>query len=61
MGEPLANYDNVLEAVRRIQSDLGIGSRHITVSTVGLVPRIIRLADEKLQVAYRISPVLILF
>ena len=50
MGEPLANYDNVLQAVRRIQADLGIGARHITISTVGLVPRIINLADENLQV-----------
>lgn len=34
MGEPLANYDNVMEAVRRIHDELGIGARHITVSTV---------------------------
>ena len=50
MGEPLANYDNVMQAVRRIQSELGIGARHITISTVGLVPRIINLADENMQV-----------
>jgi len=55
MGEPLANYDNVLEAIRRIQSELGIGARHITVSTVGLVPRIINLADEKIQIGLAIS------
>ena len=37
MGEPLANFDNVWPAVRRINSDLGIGARKITVSTVGAV------------------------
>ena len=40
MGEPLANYDNVLAAVRRMNTELGIGARHITISTVGLAPRI---------------------
>ncbi len=55
MGEPLANYDNVLAAVRRIHTDLGIGARHITISTVGLVPRIRKLAKEELQVSLAIS------
>lgn len=50
MGEPLANYKSVMGAVRRLQSDLGIGARHITISTVGLVPRIKKLADEGLQI-----------
>lgn len=50
MGEPLANYKNVLDAVRRINTELGIGARHITISTVGLVPRIIRLSQEDIQV-----------
>lgn len=50
MGEPLANYKNVMEAVRRINSELGIGARHITISTVGLVPRIFRLSQEGIQV-----------
>ena len=50
MGEPLANYDNVITAVKRINTELGIGARHITISTVGLVPRIRQLADEPLQV-----------
>lgn len=40
MGEPLANYDNVMEAIRRMHNELGIGARHITISTVGLAPRI---------------------
>ena len=46
MGEPLANYRNVLEAVRRINSELGIGARHITISTVGLAPRIRRCVSK---------------
>jgi len=55
MGEPLANYDNVMEAVRRFNTELGIGARHITISTVGLVPRIRKLAEEDLQVGLAIS------
>ena len=55
MGEPFHNYDNVLEAVRRMMSDLGIGARHITISTVGMVPAIRRFADEGLQVGLAIS------
>src|SRR5262245_55540470 len=46
MGEPFHNYDASLAAVRRLMTDLGIGARHITVSTVGLVPLIRRFADE---------------
>jgi len=55
MGEPLGNYNNVLEAVRRINTEIGIGARHITISTVGLVPRILRLAKEGLQVKLAVS------
>jgi 23S rRNA (adenine2503-C2)-methyltransferase len=55
MGEPFHNYDAVIVAIRRLMSDLGIGARHITVSTVGLVPRIRQLADEGLQVTLAIS------
>src|ERR1700751_5671259 len=54
MGEPLANYKNVIGAVRRltdpVPSGLGISQRSVTVSTVGLVPAIRRLAAEKLSV-----------
>lgn len=49
------NYNNVLEAVRRMNSEVGIGARHITISTVGLVPRILRLATEGLQVKLAVS------
>ena len=55
MGEPLANYDNVMGAIRRMNTELGIGARHITISTVGLAPRIRRLADEDIQVSLAIS------
>lgn len=55
MGEPFHNYDESLLAVRRLMADLGIGARHITVSTVGLVPQIRRFADEGLQVKLAIS------
>ena len=46
MGEPLANTANVLPAIRRLNAELGIGARHMTISTVGLVPKILKLADE---------------
>lgn len=55
MGEPFHNYDAAIGAVRRMMSDLGIGARHITISTVGLVPAIDRFAEEGLQVGLAIS------
>lgn len=55
MGEPFHNYDNVVAALHRLNRDLGIGARHITVSTVGLAPRIRQLATEGLQVTLAIS------
>jgi len=59
MGEPLANYASVLRAVRRITDPvpdgLGISQRSVTVSTVGLVPAIRRLAAERLQVRLAVS------
>lgn len=55
MGEPFHNYDAVLEAIRRLNKELGIGARHITVSTVGLVPQIRKFADEGIQVTLAIS------
>jgi 23S rRNA (adenine2503-C2)-methyltransferase len=59
MGEPLANYARVLAAVRALTAPqpggLGLSQRHITVSTVGLVPAIRRLADEGLQVRLAVS------
>jgi 23S rRNA (adenine2503-C2)-methyltransferase len=59
MGEPLANYKNVLGAVRRLSdpvpSGLGISQRNLTVSTVGLVPAIRRLTDEGLTARLAVS------
>ena len=55
MGEPLANYGAVVGAVRRLAFDLGISQRSITVSTVGLVPAIDRLAEEGLNVTLALS------
>ena len=57
MGEPLANLENVLCAIRIINAPwgLGIGARHITVSTSGLAPQIRKLADDPLQIRLAIS------
>src|SRR5437868_8298908 len=57
MGEPLANLENVLRAIRIINAPwgLGIGARHITVSTSGLAPQIRKLADEPLQIRLAVS------
>lgn len=55
MGEPLANYDRVWGAVERLHGDMGISARHLTISTVGVVPGIRRLAGEKLPVNLAVS------
>jgi 23S rRNA (adenine2503-C2)-methyltransferase len=55
MGEPLANYDQTWSAVERIHVDLGLSARRITVSTVGVVPGIRRLAHEDLPVTLAVS------
>ena len=55
MGEPLANYDATWGAIRRIHGDMEIGARHLTVSTVGLVPGILRMAAEDLPVGLAVS------
>ena len=57
MGEPLANYANVMKAVEIINAHwgIGIGARHITLSTSGLAPQIRELADQPLQVRLAIS------
>jgi len=55
MGEPLANYDATWGALRRLHDDLGIGARGLTVSTVGIVPGIRRLATESLPVNLAVS------
>jgi len=57
MGEPLANYDAVWQAVERLNSPdgFGLGARNMVISTAGLVPQIKRLSQEKLQVGLAIS------
>ncbi len=57
MGEPLANYDNLWRAIEMLNSSegFGLGARNMVISTVGLVPRIKRLAEEKLQVGLAVS------
>jgi 23S rRNA (adenine2503-C2)-methyltransferase len=57
MGEPLANYDNLLRALRILNAPWGggIGARKITISTSGLAPQIRRLADEAVQFRLAIS------
>ncbi len=55
MGEPLANYDRCIRSVRRLHGDLGLSARHLTVSTVGIVPGIVRLAAEGLPVNLAVS------
>ncbi|MEI6463266.1 MAG: 23S rRNA (adenine(2503)-C(2))-methyltransferase RlmN [Verrucomicrobiota bacterium] len=57
MGEPLANYDELIRALTILNADwgLGFGARRITISTSGLVPKIIRLAEEDLGFRLAIS------
>lgn len=57
IGEPLDNYDNVIKAIRILNNPkgLGIGARHISVSTSGLVPRIYDLAKENIQCTLSVS------
>jgi 23S rRNA (adenine2503-C2)-methyltransferase len=59
MGEPLANYARVLAAVKRMiapaPEGLGMSARRITVSSVGLVPAILKFAEEKLPVRFALS------
>ncbi len=55
MGEPLANYDAVWASVERLHADVGISARHLTISTVGVVPGIRRLAEEGLPVTLAVS------
>lgn len=55
MGEPLANYDATWAAVERIHGALGLSARHITVSTVGVVPGIERITGESLPVNLAVS------
>lgn len=57
IGEPLDNYDNVVNAIRILnnQKGINIGARHISISTSGLVPNIYKLAEENIQCTLSIS------
>src|SRR6201999_3268542 len=57
MGEPLANYDNLMKALRILNAPWGggIGARKITISTSGLAPQIRKLAEEPLQIRLAVS------
>lgn len=57
MGEPFLNYDDVLEAIRTLNDKDGfkLGARHISISTVGILEGIKKLADEKLQINLAVS------
>lgn len=57
IGEPLDNYDNVLDFIKIINDDKGIqiGARHITLSTCGLIPKIEKLSNENIQINLAIS------
>jgi 23S rRNA (adenine2503-C2)-methyltransferase len=57
MGEPLANYQNLMQALEIINAPwgVGIGARHITISTSGLAPQIRELAEQPLQIRLALS------
>lgn len=57
IGEPLDNYDNVLNFIKIINDPMGIsiGARHITLSTCGLIPKIDELSNENIQINLAIS------
>lgn len=54
-GEPLDNYDNVILFIKTLSEKHGVGMRHISLSTCGIVPGIHRLAEENLQITLCIS------
>ena len=57
MGEPMANYDEMIRAIKILTHNrgFGIGQRHITISTIGVVSGIDKLAEENLQIGLAIS------
>ncbi|AID44550.1 Ribosomal RNA large subunit methyltransferase N [Candidatus Arthromitus sp. SFB-mouse-NL] len=54
-GEPLYNYENIITFIREMRSKMGMSSRHITLSTCGIVPKIYDLANEGLSINLAIS------
>ena len=57
MGEPFANYRNLMQALKILNAPWGlaVGARNMTVSTSGLVPRVIEFADQPLQIRLAVS------
>jgi 23S rRNA (adenine2503-C2)-methyltransferase len=55
MGEPMANLGPVWQAVERFQGDIGLSARHITISTVGIIPGILAMRDLPLPVNLAVS------
>jgi 23S rRNA (adenine2503-C2)-methyltransferase len=55
MGEPLANFENVLKSIHGLNQDVGIGQRSLTISTVGVPGQIRALAQENLQITFAVS------
>ncbi|MEM8640731.1 MAG: 23S rRNA (adenine(2503)-C(2))-methyltransferase RlmN [Cyanobacteria bacterium P01_G01_bin.54] len=55
MGEPLLNLEQVVQALRSLNQDVGIGQRSLTVSTVGLPQKIAKLAAHQLQITFAVS------
>ena len=57
MGEPFLNYENVMGAIKTLNDNQGfnLGHRHMTISTSGIVPEILKFADEKIQVNLAVS------
>lgn len=54
-GEPLLNYDNVIDSIKFLNQDMEIGMRRITVSTSGIIPKIKELANENRQLTLALS------
>lgn len=55
MGEPLLNLKNVVKSLRLLHDEVGLSYRHMTVSTVGIVPQIVELAKENLPIHLALS------
>ncbi|MCC6686445.1 MAG: 23S rRNA (adenine(2503)-C(2))-methyltransferase RlmN [Fimbriimonadaceae bacterium] len=55
MGEPLLNLDNVLKAINIFTKEIGLSARHLTISTVGLVPQIKKLEEQRLPIHLALS------
>ena len=55
MGEPLLNFDNLVQGMKILHDEVGLSYRHLTVSTVGIVPSIYKLAEAKMPIHLALS------